>query len=525
MSYNRNNRFSAFYRYLVKNTWQYVSNLGTGYGERLSTIKSNTLVNQINFVLAGTMLILLIILMIRLQIIDKEISIGVMRVFYTFLLCVLNLLLAIFSFRKISRDSLIFISPLVFMIIPSFLGFVEDEGYFYNGYVLIAASIIPQLILSPIADRKTYWFAMVYYFVLIISIDKISMEFQKESRIVDHLRDRDLFFIDKLAQVFIFLFINLSIYYLRRSNLRFEERLKVQNQVLNKQNTRIRENREEILQQKQLIEENNKAITDSITYARFIQASILPKYEQLNSCLKDYFLFSRPAEIVSGDFHWVSEIMNKSVITVADCTGHGVPGAFMSMLGITLLDEIVNKEFVTQPHIILDRLRKELINSLKQKGDFAEVKDGMDIALCVLDKDKRKLAFSGANNPLYLIRKKGYPTQGIIHDESDNDSLFLEIKGDSMPVGISYDMSGFTQNEIDIYEGDTFYMFTDGFPDQFGGPNHKKLSYKLFREHLMKTKSGKMHEQAVKLEKVLHEWMGCNNQTDDILVVGFRIDT
>lgn len=522
MKFNRNNSFSAFYRYLVKNTWQYVSNLGTGYGERLSVIKSNTLVNQMNFVLAGTMLILLVILVIRLQIINKEISIGVMRVFYTFVLCVLNLVLAIFSFRKISRNSLIFLSPLVFLIIPSFLGFVEDEGYFYNGYVLIAASIIPQLILSPVTDRKTYWFAMVYYLVLIISIDFISMHYQKESIIVEHLRD--LFFIDKLAQVFVFLFINLSIYYLRRSNLRFEDRLKLQNQVLNKQNNRIRENREEILQQKQLIEESNKAITDSITYARLIQASILPKNEQLNSCLDDYFIISRPAEIVSGDFHWVSKIMNKSIITVADCTGHGVPGAFMSMLGITLLDEIINKEFITRPDIILDRLRKEVINSLQQKGDFAEVKDGMDISLCVLDRENRKISFSGANNPLYLIRKKGFPAFGIVHDESDAESYFLEIKGDMMPVGISYDMSGFTLNEIDIYEGDTFYLFTDGFPDQFGGPNHKKFSYKLFREQIMKTKSEKMPEQAEKLEKVLHDWMGCSNQTDDILVVGFRPD-
>lgn len=195
----------------------------------------------------------------------------------------------------------------------------------------------------------------------------------------------------------------------------------------------------------------------------------------------------------------------------------------MSMLGITLLNEIVNKESVTNPGIVLDRLRSEVINSLKQKGEFAEAKDGMDIALCELDRVNRKIRFAGANNPLYLIRRRGLETPGIIHAESTDTDVLIEIKGDTMPVGISYDMSGFTMNELDIYEGDTFYMFTDGFPDQFGGPNHKKFCYKHFREQLIRTKSAKMPEQAEKLDEVLHNWMGINSQTDDILVIGFRI--
>jgi serine phosphatase RsbU (regulator of sigma subunit) len=278
-----------------------------------------------------------------------------------------------------------------------------------------------------------------------------------------------------------------------------------------------------VVKQKKQIEMAHEQITASINYAKYIQSSIFPKDDQFESCFGDCFILHKPAEIVSGDFYWVSEKDNRTIIAVADCTGHGVPGAFMSMLGITLLNEIVNKESVTNPAVILDRLREEVIASLKQKGDRWEQKDGMDIALCTIDRGKMKLQFAGAINPLYLIRNSGFEDFGEINNVSTDDDRLIEIKGDHMPIGIADEMGNFTFHEIDIQKNDTYYLITDGFPDQFGGSNHKKFSYKQFREQLIKTKTKTMPDQKLLLEKLLNEWMGKNSQTDDILVVGFRI--
>ena len=285
----------------------------------------------------------------------------------------------------------------------------------------------------------------------------------------------------------------------------------------------IEKQRDIVISQKNHIEKINIEITDSINYAKYIQSSVLPKADQLESCLGEHFILYKPKDIVSGDFYWVSKIENKTVIVAGDCTGHGVPGAFMSMLGITLLNEIINNEYITNPGVILDRLRKEVIASLKQKGERWEQKDGMDIALCTLDRENMKLQFAGAINPLYLIRKSGTEKVGKIHGESMGAYELIEIKGNIMPIGITDEMNNFTSHEIDINEGDSFYLFTDGFPDQFGGLDHKKFNYKQFREQLVKTKAKTMPDQKIMLEKVLHEWMGNNNQTDDILVIGFRI--
>jgi serine phosphatase RsbU (regulator of sigma subunit) len=193
------------------------------------------------------------------------------------------------------------------------------------------------------------------------------------------------------------------------------------------------------------------------------------------------------------------------------------------MLGIALLNEIVNKDSVTNPGVILDRLRKEVTASLKQKGDRWEQKDGMDVAICSIDKVNMKLQFAGAINPLYLIRSSSLEDVGLLSDESTGDNTIIEIKGDTMPIGITDEMDSFTCHEIDIQKGDSFYLFTDGFPDQFGGTNHKKFSHKQFRELLIKTKTKTMPDQKLKLEKALYEWMGTGSQTDDILVIGFRI--
>jgi serine phosphatase RsbU (regulator of sigma subunit) len=286
---------------------------------------------------------------------------------------------------------------------------------------------------------------------------------------------------------------------------------------------KVKERTLEIEKQKDHIQIINTEITDSINYAKYIQSSILPKAKQMESSLGEHFVIYKPKDIVSGDFYWTSNIENKTIIAAVDCTGHGVPGAFMSMLGITLLNEIINKEYITHPGVVLRRLRKEVINSLKQKGERGEQKDGMDISLCTLDLENMKLQFAGANNPLYIIRKPSYKQVGELRCELPGDCCLYEIKGDLMPIGIYDRMENFTFHEIDIFKGDSIYLFTDGFPDQFGGLVHKKFGYRQFREQLVKNNSATMADQKIMLESTLNEWMGNNSQIDDILVIGFRI--
>ena len=299
------------------------------------------------------------------------------------------------------------------------------------------------------------------------------------------------------------------------------ERLLKQKEQLEKT---VAERTAEVVAQKKQIEKAHNEITASINYAKYIQSSVFPKTEDLKSCLGNYFILHKPVEIVSGDFYWVSQKDRKTIVVAADCTGHGVPGAFMSMLGITLLDEIVNKGNITDPGAILNRLREEVIDSLQQKGERGEQKDGMDIAVCTFDPEELKMQFAGANNPLYLIREADVENSGISHPQSGNNARLTEIKGNRMPIGIFDEMDEFTVHEIEISKGDTYYLFTDGFPDQFGGPKRRKFSYKQFRELLLKTQAQLMDDQKYWLEESLNEWMGITGQTDDILVIGFRIE-
>jgi serine phosphatase RsbU (regulator of sigma subunit)/Tfp pilus assembly protein PilF len=319
-----------------------------------------------------------------------------------------------------------------------------------------------------------------------------------------------------LVILFMAIGLILMYYYSLKRSQKLTTALKERGVLLAKQGKELKDQREELLQQKE-------EIISSINYAKYIQSSLLPQEEQLQSLLGEHFVLYKPKDIVSGDFYWISNIENKTVVAAVDCTGHGVPGAFMSMLGTALLNEIVNKEYITHPGVILRHLRKEVINSLQQKGERGEQKDGMDIALCALDLENMKLQFAGANNPLYLVRKSGLEKAGTLRCELDGDEHLYEIKGDLMPIGISDKMSNFTFHEIDIFKGDTIYLFSDGFPDQFGGRDNKKFGYKRFRELLLRNNTRPLADNKAVLEEALHEWMGDNGQIDDILVIGFRI--
>jgi serine phosphatase RsbU (regulator of sigma subunit) len=264
-----------------------------------------------------------------------------------------------------------------------------------------------------------------------------------------------------------------------------------------------------ILEEKNiLISEQKKEIMDSIQYAKRIQNAMLTPQEDLSQLLPEHFILFSPRDIVSGDFYWITRNENRIVCIVADCTGHGVPGAFMSMLGIAYLNEITSKNPEITASQLLDELRNHVIQSLHQKGLMGENQDGMDITALIIDHKKNNLQFAGANNPLFQIR---------------NDEL-IEHKPDKMPIGIHGKvMVPFTNHEIIFEKGDVLYTFSDGYADQFGGPLGKKFMIKKFKDKLLDLHKKPMNLQKKELVETLENWMANTRQVDDILVMGIRL--
>jgi serine phosphatase RsbU (regulator of sigma subunit)/ligand-binding sensor domain-containing protein len=264
----------------------------------------------------------------------------------------------------------------------------------------------------------------------------------------------------------------------------------------------------EVVRQKTEIEVKSKEITDSIHYASRIQSAILPPEEYLSTVLSDFFILYMPRDIVSGDFYWMHSENGRLITVTADCTGHGVPGAFMSMLGVAFLNEIVIRHEGKSADSILNELRAYVIRSLRQTGKEGENQDGMDLSLCIFDMNKMKAQFAGANNPLLLVR---------------NGEIII-YPADNMPVGIHRRSNiPFTLHEIDLRKGDIFYTLSDGFVDQFGGPDGKKFMMKRLKEMLLSIHMEPMKKQKEKLLSALNEWMKDSSQIDDILLMGIKI--
>jgi len=302
----------------------------------------------------------------------------------------------------------------------------------------------------------------------------------------------------------------------------------------------------EILEiQKKVLMEKNKSMEDSIRYAKRIQKAILPPMNTIKNILPDSFVYYKPKDIVSGDFYWVDQLNSSPVreearvgyehginfsnidgyrinskipnsesspkvfFAAVDCTGHGVPGAFMSIVGYNSLNKIVQEYKLSDPAAILNQLNQEVRQTLRQENDITEVKDGMDIALCSLDRSTNTLEFAGANNPLYLIR---------------NNKLQI-IKGDKFPIGLFNEGKApvFSNHKIKVQEGDTIYLFSDGYIDQFGGPKGKKFKQKQFNEVLLSIQDMNMDEQKNTIKNTIEQWQGQSFQVDDMLVIGVKI--
>jgi serine phosphatase RsbU (regulator of sigma subunit) len=270
---------------------------------------------------------------------------------------------------------------------------------------------------------------------------------------------------------------------------------------------KVNERTIEISAQKKQIELQKDSITDSITYASRIQRAILPSPRLFEAAFGDYFIFFKPRDIVSGDFYWITERDDQVIFTVADCTGHGVPGAFMSMLGNSFLNEITKsrKKTLTASGI-LNQLRVMITAALSQSGSRNNTDDGMDIAMCIYNRKTGELNYSGANSPLYLVRE---------------EELNI-IKPNRMPIGYFPEKKDFTGHTVKIEKGDVIYLLSDGYSDQFGGKDDKKFTTGRLRKLLLKNSDLPMIDQKEILESTFESWKKDTDQVDDVLVMGIR---
>jgi serine phosphatase RsbU (regulator of sigma subunit)/HAMP domain-containing protein len=284
---------------------------------------------------------------------------------------------------------------------------------------------------------------------------------------------------------------------------------------------KVIERTEQVVKQSEEIKSKNneleilyKHVTDSIRYAKRLQEAIIPTNVAVRQLFPQSFVLFSPKDIVSGDFYWINQVENKSYVAAIDCTGHGVPGAFMSLVGYNILKEItLNDEVAIAPSIIMDRMSKGVVKTLNPKSGTTEAanqtKDGMDMSLCCVDYQKMELQYSGAFNPLYLVR----------------EGKLIQYKANKFPIGfrVDYQIQNFTNNVIPLQKGDTFYIFSDGYADQFGGPNGKKYMTGNFRNLLVEASKQPIEKQKDFLNTTIENWRGELEQVDDILIIGVRI--
>jgi serine phosphatase RsbU (regulator of sigma subunit)/ligand-binding sensor domain-containing protein len=293
--------------------------------------------------------------------------------------------------------------------------------------------------------------------------------------------------------------IVLSVRRVKRQNQRLEATIK-------ERTAEVVSQKEEIEHQKEILEEKNQDIMDSIKYAKHIQDAILPEEEELKEEFSDAFILFRPKDIVSGDFYWMSKKENQVLVSAVDCTGHGVPGAFVSIVGNNGLNRAVNEFQLKKPGEILDKLTLLVEEAFKQKSS-SDVKDGMDLALISYNKEENTIQYAGANNPLYLIR----------------EGQLTEIKANKQPIGAFDNRKPFTNHEIKVQKGDRVILFSDGYADQFGGARGKKLKYKAFKNILLENLDQPIASYKDILNSYLINWMGDLEQIDDVCIIGLEI--
>ena len=288
----------------------------------------------------------------------------------------------------------------------------------------------------------------------------------------------------------------------------YKNKQRILQTIISEKTSELRAEKEALINTKNLLEEKNKDITDSITYAKQIQEALLPNRESILNLFPDSLIYHRPSHLVSGDFYWFSESEKHYLIGVVDCTGHGVPGAFMSLIAANLLDKIVNNKKIVSPAEILREMDVSTVESLRQNEKHSTSRDGMDIAICTITKDLKTLTFGGAGRPLYLVR----------------EGALTEYKGSKISIGGYYAgvKKKFTETIVSLHPGDVLYLSSDGYADQFDSDNDKKYSSKRLKEMLVRIANLEAGQQYAEIHRSFEEWKGDLRQIDDVTIVGFK---
>lgn len=502
--------FGIGFIHSFKNYWNKISQKGLKDGMAISEQKKLILTNQVS-ILMFLFIFIYIAILTLLNLVAFEFSFIIFPLTFSILLIpYMNSR----GFYRLTSFMISIIFPVAVLIFSSLtkksFHYSIDIVYYIIPRLLLIGTLIIPLVLIDIKHRISLILAILINLATLVFYDFVmelsGVGFGSLPVTVEKYH---------LINIFIFLpyFLILSgIGFLVNINIKYEKRVQKLLEEVEGKNIELEE-------QKSHIEKIHNEISDSINYARRIQNVLLPDISVLDQYFKDYFILFKPRNVVSGDFYWFSGIKGKIIFCLADCTGHGVPGAFMSMLGISFLREIVTKEHFEEPSEILNKLRNEIIIALNQKGMQSDQKDGMDISLFSLNilplegsPDKSyEFLWAGANNPCWIIK---------------NGEL-EELLPDKMPIGIHAHMERFKIIKVQLKKGDKVYLSTDGYRDQFGGPSSKKFMSKNMRELIIANSSKSMTEQKEILEQKIEEWRTgfdiIHEQTDDISIVGFEI--
>lgn len=418
------------------------------------------------------------------------------------LFCI-SILMMGYQFIVLFFDTPIFRSSLIAFVIFIFIVFFIAKGKRSIVVVylvpLVLMIIYTFLVLKPEAEQLQEMMnpLAIYIAVFVVSLQQERSRFNEfhyqESLIQEKEKTSDLY-IDTAIK--------------NDKLLKQKDEILNMNKLLEQKSEELQINLEVISELNTHLKKKNKSITDSINYASRIQETILPSDENLSKILKDYFILYKPCDIVSGDFYWMHSCENFDIIAAVDCTGHGVPGGFMSMFGFSLLNDVIQNCQSNGANEILNVLKVKLTESLNQSGENTNQADGLEIALCLIDRTNNKIQFSGANMPFTLVR----------------DNELIHYKGDKVPIGLSIRrISSFTNHEIPYLEGDKFYMYSDGYQDQMGGENNKRFLSSNLKKLILNNSNLSFVEQKEILNNSIEQWRGKQTQSDDIMVIGFEL--
>jgi serine phosphatase RsbU (regulator of sigma subunit) len=461
-----------------------------------------------------------------------------LNAFRPLLLSSVMLFILVFNyFRLFKAGKLILIfSPIIVLnFLPLFTGKINAELALSSPVVTLTVSAVIYLIFNIKEERFLYYLSLFFLFFVLVFFEPALIFFSDTDEAVFELIHKHIFAYTTF-KVAGFITVNAVLYYVMKMNSRihnemlsvqndlleinyevtsksiklseYHEELKAQNSELHVQNEHIAMQRDFTQELSDKLAEKNQQLTESIHYAKNIQDAVFPQKKLFKDLANDCFIMLRPRDVITGDFKWSGKVGDKVVIAAADCTGHGIPGALLSILAVTLLNDIVLKEYCTEANLILDRLRERMIEALSQSSGEDNTGDGLDICLCVFDFADKCLMYAGANSPLLQVR----------------DFKMVEFKPDRMPIGkYETDAVPFSVQKIEIKKGDRFYLFSDGYRDQFGGKTNKKLKKRIFKDLLLSTSGNKLSAQHEILENFFDDWKGSNEQTDDVLLIGIEV--